>query len=125
MCFSSWCESRATRELTIGPPPFRYIADFVYGLGTLYFFIGVIAACMISYWASRLVTGAHSKQSSWQKLLGAFRYLAYRRYKVAGYLMPSLGVMLLLASGALFFLGMPLQAPESREAKDRRLTDET
>ncbi|KAK7985580.1 ferric-chelate reductase [Apiospora saccharicola] len=89
-------------------PPFRYIADLVYGLGTLYFFIGVIAACMISFWASRLVTGSHSKQSSWQKLLGAFRYLAYRRYRVAGYLTPSLGVVLLLASGALFFLAMTL-----------------
>jgi len=73
----------------------------VYGLGTLYFFIGVIAACMISFWASRLVTG-----SSWRKLQGAFRYLAYRRYRVAGYLTPSLGVVLLLATGALFFLGM-------------------
>ncbi|KAK7999675.1 ferric-chelate reductase [Apiospora arundinis] len=85
-----------------------YIADLVYGLGTLYFFIGVIAACMISFWASRLVTGSSSKQSSWRKLLGTFRYLAYRRYRVAGYLTPSLGVVLLLASGALFFLAMTL-----------------
>ncbi|KAK8061725.1 ferric reductase like transmembrane component-domain-containing protein [Apiospora phragmitis] len=85
-----------------------YIADLVYGLGTLYFFIGVIAACMISFWAPRLVTGSSSKCSSWRKLLGAFRYLAYRRYRVAGYLTPSVGVVLLLASGALFFLAMTL-----------------
>ncbi|KAK7962040.1 ferric-chelate reductase [Apiospora aurea] len=85
-----------------------YIADLVYGLGALYFFIGVIAACMISFWASRLVVGSSSKRSSWRKLLGAFRYLAYRRYNVAGYLTPSVGVVLLLASGALFFLAMTL-----------------
>ncbi|KAK8075391.1 hypothetical protein PG997_010054 [Apiospora hydei] len=85
-----------------------YIADLVYGLGTLYFFIGVIAACMISFWASRLVVGSSRKRSSWRKLLGAFRYLAYRRYKMAGCLTPSVGVVLLLASGALFFLAMTL-----------------
>lgn len=78
---------------------------------------------MISFWASRLVTGSHSKQSSWRKLLGAFRYLAYRRYKVAGYLTPSLGVVLLLASGALFFSGMHCKPPDFRQVKGRRLTD--
>ncbi|KAK8132126.1 hypothetical protein PG999_000299 [Apiospora kogelbergensis] len=99
-----------TEQCTWSRSRFRnwYIADLVYGLGTLYFFIGVIAACMISFWASRLVPGSSSKQSSWQKLLGAFRYLAYRRYRVAGYLTPSLGVMLLIASGAVFFLAMTL-----------------
>lgn len=87
-----------------------YIADWVYALGTIYFFVATIAACAFGFWALRLAPKSLRANRSWQKLVSSFRYLAYKRSNpkiLSGYV-PSLGVCLLLGIGAVFFFAMTL-----------------
>lgn len=95
-------------EYRSGHYRYWFIADWVYGMGTIYFFIATIAACMLGFWFTKLSPPSLRRRLWWQKLLGGFRYLAYRRHVVAGYTTHSLGVMALLLTGAVFFLTFTL-----------------
>ncbi|KAI0008482.1 putative FRE ferric reductase-like transmembrane component [Xylariaceae sp. FL0662B] len=87
-----------------------YEADHVFALPTVYFFIAVIALCLLGFWTLRLAPTSLRNRTWWQKLVGGARFLSYRRYYVTAvrWHTPSLGICLLLAIGAVFFLAMTL-----------------
>ncbi|PSS05228.1 ferric reductase NAD binding domain-domain-containing protein [Coniella lustricola] len=87
-----------------------YIADLVYGRGTVYFFLITILLCVAGFWALKTSPAALRARASWQKSVAVFRFTAYRRYeiKAIGYQTPTLGVMAILAVGFIFFTAMTL-----------------
>ncbi|KAI1084469.1 putative FRE ferric reductase-like transmembrane component [Whalleya microplaca] len=87
-----------------------YEADHVFALPTVYFFIAVIALCLVGFWSLRLAPTSLRNKVWWQKLVGGARFLSYRRYHVTAiqWQTPSLGVCLLLIIGAVYFLAMTL-----------------
>lgn len=87
-----------------------YISDLIYGRGTVWLFLALIAACAAGFGALRYAPPRLRRKPSWQKLVALVRFSTYRRYEVKplGYQTPTIGVMLLLAFGALFFLLMTL-----------------
>ncbi|KAF7516019.1 hypothetical protein G7054_g14333 [Neopestalotiopsis clavispora] len=104
-------------ELTVEQCAYRaghwrywYIADWVYALGTIYFFMATIAVCTFGFWALRLAPKSLRANKSWQKLVSSFRFLAYKHSNsraLYSYL-PSLGVGILLVIGGAFFFLMTL-----------------
>ncbi|KAH7024617.1 ferric reductase like transmembrane component-domain-containing protein [Microdochium trichocladiopsis] len=85
-----------------------YIADYVYAQGATYFFVAAIGACMLAYAASSTAPSSLAKTRLWCKSEALLRYLAYRRWTIAGYPTVSVGVALLIACGAVFFAAMTL-----------------
>lgn len=88
----------------------RYIADLVYGLGTIYLFLAGIFVCAVGFWSVRFAPASLRARPGWQKLVAIFRFSTYRRYEIKAlrYWTPTIGVMILLATGFLFFLLMTL-----------------
>lgn len=85
-----------------------YVADLVYARATVWLFLALVAACAAGFAALLYAPPALRRHPSWQKLVALVRLAAYRRYDVVRFQTPAVGVMLLLASGALFFLLMTL-----------------
>ncbi|KAI1205202.1 putative FRE ferric reductase-like transmembrane component [Annulohypoxylon truncatum] len=87
-----------------------YQADHVFALSTVYFFIAVIGVCFIGFCSQRFAPASLREKAWWRKLVASIRFLAYRRYDAAAtrWRMPSLGVSLLMITGAVFFLAMTL-----------------
>ncbi|KAK1764210.1 putative FRE ferric reductase-like transmembrane component [Phialemonium atrogriseum] len=87
-----------------------YQADLVYGLSTTYFFLAAIGVCLIGFWLLKLAPASLWGQAWWQKLVGLFRFASYRRYelKALRWQTPSIAVLFLLGSGAVFFFAMTL-----------------
>lgn len=80
----------------------------MFALGTIYFFVAAIGLCFVGFWALRLAPASIRNRPWWRKLVSGIRYLSYRRYYASAFRWrtPSLGVNILLAIGALFFIGM-------------------
>jgi ferric-chelate reductase len=93
----------------------RYIADWAYALPTTYFFLVAIALCLIGFWSLKLAPASFWRQAWWQKVVGVFRFVSYRRYEVKAlrWQTPSIAVMFLLAAGAVFFFGQCISLQES------------
>ncbi|KAL4965311.1 ferric reductase family protein [Aspergillus stella-maris] len=87
-----------------------YQADNVYALNTVYFLCATIGVFTIFHLAGRYAPDRLRQNSLWQKTTAASRYLAYRgvRIPVLGYWAASLGMVILLAIGAIFFFAMML-----------------
>lgn len=87
---------------------YRYEADHVYALNTVYFLCAVIAVFAISNFLVRYAPERVKRTRIWRATTSTSRYLAYRGYRfpVLRYWSPSLGVILLGLAGAVFFLGM-------------------
>ncbi|KAI1336948.1 ferric reductase [Xylariaceae sp. FL0016] len=87
-----------------------YQADLVYALGTVYFFIAVIATCFVSFWILRLAPNRLRRGRLWQKGVSGVRYLSYRHYETPlfRWYTPSIGVVALIVVGAVFFFAMTL-----------------
>ncbi|KAL4793855.1 ferric reductase like transmembrane component-domain-containing protein [Aspergillus venezuelensis] len=87
-----------------------YQADNVYALNTVYFLCATIGVFTIFHFAGRYAPNRLRQNSIWQKTTAASRYLAYRgvRIPVLGYWAASLGMVILLAIGAIFFFAMML-----------------
>ncbi|CAN8101839.1 unnamed protein product [Discula destructiva] len=92
-----------------------YVADLVYGRGTVYFFLITLFLCTAGFRALKHTPASvRARATWWHKTTAVFRYWAYRRYQVralGGWQTPSIGVMLLLGLGFAFFALMVL-APQ-------------
>ncbi|RAK81737.1 ferric reductase family protein [Aspergillus fijiensis CBS 313.89] len=91
---------------------FWYIADYVYALPTIAFFMCSIGIFIVGYFLSSILGSRRKFQGPrlWQKLVAFIRYLSYRGFHVwaLGWNSAPLGVLLLGAAGAVFFLCMVL-----------------
>lgn len=87
---------------------YRYEADHVYALNTVYFLCAVIGVFTISNILVRFAPDWLKRTRIWRTITSGSRYLAYRGYRLPAfrYWTPSLGVILLGLAGAVFFLGM-------------------
>ncbi|OJJ95982.1 hypothetical protein ASPACDRAFT_126255 [Aspergillus aculeatus ATCC 16872] len=91
---------------------FWYIADYVYALPTIAFFMCSIGIFIIGYFLSSILGNRRKFRGArvWQRLIAFIRYLSYRGFHVCalGWSSAPLGVLLLGAAGAVFFLCMVL-----------------
>ena len=85
----------------------RYVADYVYGYGTVYFFCATIAVFTIGFWALKFSPASLRKATWWRNLVASIRYAAYQNYEIRSlrWTTPSIGLMGLIAVGILFFAG--------------------
>lgn len=85
----------------------RYEADHVYALNTVYFMCAVIGVFAISNILVRLTPDRVRRTRPWRMFTSGSRYLSYHGYRlpVLQYWSPALGVVILGAVGAVFFLG--------------------
>lgn len=85
----------------------RYIADLVYALPTIAFFMCAIGVFVISCFVSNLLLGSRESRRPrvWQKLVAGARYLSYRGFHVRGLRWNSapVGVLMLGAVGTIYF----------------------
>ncbi|KAE8451687.1 hypothetical protein EG329_003144 [Mollisiaceae sp. DMI_Dod_QoI] len=91
---------------------FWYIADWVYALPTVAFFMCTIGIFIIGHVISSLVLGYRRfrEPRSWRKLIAGVRYLSYRGFYIKPLRWSSapVGVLLLGLAGTLFFFLMDL-----------------
>ncbi|KAF2672745.1 hypothetical protein BT63DRAFT_135537 [Microthyrium microscopicum] len=89
-----------------------YIADYVFALPTVAFFMSVIGVFIIGHFASSLLFRHRKLQrvSIWQKSIAGIRWLSYRGFHVKQLRWNSapVGVLLLGAVGTIFFFCMDL-----------------
>ncbi|ORY19254.1 ferric reductase like transmembrane component-domain-containing protein [Clohesyomyces aquaticus] len=94
---------------------FWYIADYVFALPTIAFFMCIIGVFIIGQVLSRHVLGYRKVRGPpiWQKLIALVRYLSYRGFYVSALRWNSapVGVLLLGLVGVIFFFCMDL-APQ-------------
>jgi hypothetical protein len=89
----------------------RYIADYVFALPTVGFFMSAIGIFITAHFVSSLLGHRLFKRLSiWRKLVSGIRYLSYRGFHVQQLRWNSapLGVLLLGAAGTFFFFCMDL-----------------
>jgi len=86
----------------------RYIADYVFALPTVAFFMSAIGVFIIAHFASAILLRQRNVQRVviWRKTLAATRYLSYRGFHVRAFRWNSapVGILLLGAAGTIFFL---------------------
>ncbi|KFY03171.1 hypothetical protein O988_01655 [Pseudogymnoascus sp. VKM F-3808] len=91
---------------------FWYIADHVYALPTIAFFMSAIGIFIIGHFISSQVLGYRRFRGPpiWQKLIAVVRYLSYRGFyvKSLGWNSAPIGLLLLGAIGAIYFFCMDL-----------------
>lgn len=87
-----------------------YIADLIYGRGTVWLFVAFIGACALGFGALKYAPAGLRGKPWWQKAVALVRFSTYRRYEVKAlrWQTPTIGVMLLLGGGFLFFALMTL-----------------
>lgn len=85
----------------------RYIADYVYALPTIAFFMSSIGIFIIGRFITSQVLGYRRFRGpqTWQKLIALVRYLSYRGFHVKSLRWNSapIGVLLLGAAGTIYF----------------------
>jgi hypothetical protein len=88
----------------------RYIADYVYALPTIAFFLSVLGIFIIGHFISSQVLGYRRVKGprAWQKLIAVVRYLSYRGFhiQVLRWNSATVGLLLLAATGAVYFFCM-------------------
>ncbi|PVH69992.1 hypothetical protein DL98DRAFT_149286 [Cadophora sp. DSE1049] len=91
---------------------FWYIADLVFALPTVAFFMCSIGVFIISYFFSNLLLDRTNRQGPrvWQKLIAGTRYLSYRGFHVKSLKWNSapVGILMLGAVGTIYFFCMDL-----------------
>lgn len=94
----SYCVDSAAR---------RYIADHVYALGTIYFLCATLGVFVVSHFLNKYAPSSLKKSRLWRKAEAVARYVAYKGFQLPAlrYWSPSLGVILLLLAGVVFFFG--------------------
>lgn len=87
---------------------YRYQADHLYGLNTVYFCCAVIAIFAISNVLIKICPDWLKRTRIWRAMTSVSRYMSYRGYRfpMLKYWSPSLGVTMLGVAGAIFFFGM-------------------
>lgn len=85
----------------------RYIADYVFALPTVAFFMCVIGVFIIGHSLSSLCLrlGIYKETGIWARMIAIVRYLSYRGFHVSVFRWNSapVGVLVLGAIGATFF----------------------
>ncbi|KAF1949762.1 hypothetical protein CC80DRAFT_483814 [Byssothecium circinans] len=91
---------------------FWYIADYVFALPTVAFFMSAIGIFILGHVLSSHILGYRRFRGPpiWQKTIAGVRYLAYRGFhvRVLGWSSAPVGVLLLGLAGAVFFFCMDL-----------------
>jgi hypothetical protein len=91
----------------------RYIADHVYALPTIAFFLSALGLFVFGHLTSQLLLRPGQSRGSriWWRLVAAIRYLSYRVFRVQTIQWNSapLGILLLGAGGTIFFFCMIIQ----------------
>ncbi|KAE9969230.1 hypothetical protein BLS_005449 [Venturia inaequalis] len=90
---------------------FWYIADWVFALPTIAFFMSAIGIFIIGHFISRVLRYRRFRGPAvWQKLIAAIRYLSYRGFhvRVLRWNSAPVGVLLLGLAGVAFFFCMDL-----------------
>ncbi|KFZ03476.1 hypothetical protein V502_10919 [Pseudogymnoascus sp. VKM F-4520 (FW-2644)] len=91
---------------------FWYIADYVYALPTIAFFMTALGIFIIGHFISSQVLGYRKFRGPpiWQKLIAVVRYLSYRGFYVKALRWNSapIGLLLLGAVGTVYFFCMDL-----------------
>lgn len=86
---------------------FRYVADYVFALPTVAFFMSGIGIFIIAHFVSSILLRQQNSQqiSLWRKLVAGTRYLSYRGFHVRQLQWNSapVGVLLLGAAGTIYF----------------------
>jgi len=89
-------------------PMIRYIADYVYALPTVAFFMSVLGIFIIGHVVSFHVLGYRKFRGPliWQKLIALIRFLSYRGFHISVLRWNSapIGLLILGAAGAVYFL---------------------
>ncbi|CAK7222786.1 hypothetical protein SEUCBS140593_005021 [Sporothrix eucalyptigena] len=87
-----------------------YLADLVYARGATWFFLAGIVVFAVAYALGRLLPPSVRRKPIWLRALALTRSLSYphTRFNALRWSSPSLGVCLLGAAGAAFFLGCVL-----------------
>ena len=84
----------------------RYIADYVYALPTVAFFMSVIGIFIIGHFTSQVLGYRRFKGPRiWHRFIALIRYLSYRGFHVRSLRWNSapVGVLLLGTAGTVFF----------------------
>ncbi|KZM20994.1 oxidoreductase [Ascochyta rabiei] len=91
---------------------FWYIADYVYALPTVAFFMSILGIFIIGHVISSQILGYRELRGPllWRKLIAGIRYLSYRgiRVEVLRWNSAPVGLLLLGAAGAIYFFCMDL-----------------
>ncbi|KAJ5701255.1 hypothetical protein N7488_008803 [Penicillium malachiteum] len=90
---------------------FWYIADYVYALPTVAFFMCSLGIFIIGHMASQLLGYRNSRDTgAWQRLIAIIRYLSYRGFHIPslGWNSAPVGLLLLAAAGTIYFFCMDL-----------------
>lgn len=85
----------------------RYKADYRFALTTVYFILAMIGFFTIGNIITRVSPPSVRRNSLWQQLQAALRYIGYRGFRVRlfGWYSPSLAYLLVGLAGAVFFFG--------------------
>ncbi|OJJ46488.1 hypothetical protein ASPZODRAFT_16248 [Penicilliopsis zonata CBS 506.65] len=86
-----------------------YTADHVYALSTIYFLCAMTGVFILAHF-SRHASPRVKDTGFWRKTVALLRYCSYRGFRVSKlrYWSPPLGVILVIATGAVFFFSMAL-----------------
>lgn len=84
---------------------FWYEADHRYSLPTIALFLVAIILFTLSHWITWLAPQSLKRRPAWFHLMAFFRILSYKRLRVLKYHTQSIGALLLLAVGVVFFFG--------------------
>ncbi|XPS92676.1 hypothetical protein M3J09_002059 [Ascochyta lentis] len=91
---------------------FWYIADYVYSLPTIAFFLSVLGIFVISHVVSSHILAYRRTRGSllWRKLIAGIRYFSYRGFRVEALRWNSapVGILLIGAAGTVYFFCMDL-----------------
>lgn len=87
-----------------------YKADYRFALTTVYFILAMIGFFTIGNIITRVSPPSVRRNSLWQQLQAALRYIGYRGFRVRlfGWYSPSLAYLLVGLAGAVFFFGLTL-----------------
>ncbi|KAL2837623.1 ferric reductase like transmembrane component-domain-containing protein [Aspergillus pseudoustus] len=99
---------------------FWYEADHRYALPTVAFFLVAVALFTIGHWLAVYTPNRVRQTSGWSRIAAFFRFLSYRSWRIWQWNTQSLGGLLLVGAGAVFFLAMtlgphPYYWPNTRE----------
>jgi hypothetical protein len=83
----------------------RYRADHVFALGAVYFYLAIITIFMVIHVLARISTPQMRSLPFVRRFVAGFRYISYKSYNITAirWFSPSIGVLILLFSGLLFF----------------------
>lgn len=106
---------------------FRYQADNVYALNTVYFLCAVIGVFTVSNLLVRFSPDWVKRTRIWRATTSVSRYISYRGYRfpVVRYWSPSLGVIVLGLVGAVFFFGTAGLQMEWHQKANREHSNDT